>query len=369
MSNQINVELQAQLTADLIDFTKKRLAKGGSIHGLQASHTLFGEYMGDENSPGIDGFRDFFKHVPEKKKSVRTQFVPFSQLVDMIKTDYKEGEGIDNSKWQVPVSAFTTDQQLDVLANTITHYGIVAVPGGFRILSVLLFLMNLLIAKKLVGKLTPGHQKALPIAFLVAMFCFYEDLGLGGLNKATLDFYHNARQYARTGQHPEAEEGTDGYDDLKAEWKALLEGGIKAECLTDDVFDIFMFGLALGEMYTLSDCGKFSSEQHARLYTLTFDELDSETTFQLGMVCGFLRRAAQGRGLLVNESDEGFDEVDEESDTDAAGIYNKIDPDFLDADPNNDHLLLQIAREMLNAYNAFGSARSNAVSDLLDEDY
>ncbi len=181
-------QLKEQLVADLVDLTMKRLGEGGSIHGLKASHMLFGDYMAESGKPGIADFRDFFKHVPEKKKSAKTKFITFEQLVELIVQSF-DGEGIDNSQWQIPVSAFTTDQQINTLESTIKHYGITAVPGGFKGLSVMLFGMTVIQARGLYQKMASTHWQAWPTAFLVWMFLFYEALGLGGTSAKVLAFY------------------------------------------------------------------------------------------------------------------------------------------------------------------------------------
>lgn len=315
--------------------------KAGAISNLKAQMNI--QVVGGENAhPWIDPVRalfgtedkfpdilDFFTDV-SKKKSLHQRPLKLDELLQLIIDSYDEEKNITNPKdWQTllkskdPVegSAYTTTELNSVAESTKKHYAHICVPTGFdwaaRAINMKPLLMDLGWWDQI-----PSHlQQVWDVAALLAIWCVYEGLGLGGLNKLALNFHQLIRTYSYKGSIPKTSipEGLqdlwnemDGqsYEFIQAIWFQLLEGeGILPQWSHNkNLFEVIVFLAGCRELVKAMNNGALYRESGAYLRSITLDGLDPSQAQALAASCQLLRDGAKGK-LNLQEIQEKSWEV------------------------------------------------------------
>lgn len=315
--------------------------KAGSIASVQAQMNI--EVAGGSNPhPWMDPVRalfgtedkfpdilDFFTDV-SKKKSLHQRPLKLSELLDLIidsydeisnKTNPKDWQRLLGSKDPVEGSAYTTEELNGVAELTKQHYSMVCVPSGFDWAARAINMKPLLQDLGWWEQVPLDLQLVWDMAALLAIWCVYEGLGLGGLNKLALNFHRLMRTYAYKGAIPKTEipdelvelwceTGGESYEFLQAIWFQLLEGeGVLPEWSHNkDIFELIVFLAGGRELVKAMNNGALYKESGAYLRSITLDGLEPEQTQALAAACQLLRDGAKGR-LNLQEIQEKSGEV------------------------------------------------------------
>lgn len=285
--------------------------------------TLFGT---EDKFPDI---LDFFTDV-SKKKSLHQRPLKLNEMLQLIIDSYDEEAGKTNPKdWQkllgskdpVEGSAYTTSELNGVAELTKRHYAHICVPSGFDWAARAINMKPLLEDLGWWDLIPLDLRMVWDIAGLLAIWCVYEGLGLGGLNKLAINFHTLMRTYAYKGQIPKdsvpdelkdlwSEVDGEPYMFLQRIWFQLLEGeGILPEWSQNaDVFEVIMFLAGCRELVKAMNNGMLYKEGGAYLRSITLDGLEPEQTRALAAACQLLRDGAKGK-LNLQEIQEKSGEV------------------------------------------------------------
>lgn len=335
--------------------------KAGAVGSIKAQMNI--EIVGGKNPhPWMDPVRalfgdeksfpdilDFFTDV-SKKKSLHQRPLKLSELIQLMIDSYDEESRTTNPKdWQkllgsvdpVEGSAYTTTELNQVAETTKRHYAHVCVPSGFDWAARGINMKPLLMDLGWWEQIPLDLQLVWDMAVLIAIWCVYEGLGLGGLNKLALSFHQLMRTFCYTGslssdEIPDDlkalwfEYDSEPYAFLEAIWFQILEGeGILPKWSKNkDLFEVIVFLASCRELVKAMNNGSLYKDNGAYLRSITIDGLDPSQTQALAASCQLLRDGAKGR-LNLQEIEEKAGEVKGVlfflSKKDEAGILESVD--------------------------------------------
>lgn len=315
--------------------------KAGAINSIKSQMNI--EVAGGTNPhPWMDPVRtlfgteakfpdilDFFTDV-SKKKSLHQRPLKLNEMLQLIidsydeetsKTNPKDWQKLIGSKDPVEGSAYTTSELNGVAELTKKHYAHICVPSGFDWAARAINMKPLLQDLGWWELIPLDLQLVWDLAALIAIWCVYEGLGLGGLNKLALNFHTLMRTYAYKGSIPKAsvpEELTElwnemegeSYEFLQAIWFQLLEGeGILPQWSHNkNLFEVIVFLAGCRELVKAMNNGALYRESGAYLRSITLDGLDPSQAQALAASCQLLRDGAKGK-LNLQEIQEKSGEV------------------------------------------------------------